>query len=328
MAQRSTQEALLISSQGSVGKVRATQESILISLRNSTCQLSTNPAFISFAMKQGDPAPSPIQVQVLNSGNTDLIAWTLQSDQPWVTISAQAGTTPSTIQIGIDITGVPSGFHTANLTFSSIACGNPVLVVTFELNATMIASCIPDPNADAFDVPSLNGVFDDFAGLGTLVNPPGFPPGTYNFVQYNQVGPDAVAFGGELYQTLTGRLKVAMVVPDHYDDDGIGIDFQYQPWLMQMPPTVIRTAGYRAQLVGSGTIRMTPVNEERKNLYGYKEVTLTEDTPISFEKGLRATESFISLIISNKKTCGAWCQVQELVMYANPIYGGNRSPNK
>jgi len=327
MAQRSTQEALLISA-GKPSFVRSTHESILLSVRNTLCNLSTDSNSLLFHMKQGDPAPDSQTLQILNNGNTDAISWTVQADQPWVTLSATAGLTPTSIQVGIDVTGLASGVHTAILTFGSAQCGNPTVSITFAYDATMIASCIPDPNADAYDVPGLNGTFTEFVGLGTLVNPPGFPPGTYNYVQYNQEGPDAVAFGGELYATLTGRLKVAMVVPDHYDDDGIGIDFQYQPWLMQMPPSVIRTAGYRAQLRGSGTIRMTPVNEKRQNLYGYKEVTLNEDTPISFEKGLRATESFISLIISNKRACGAWCEIQELIMYATPIFGGNRGPRK
>jgi hypothetical protein len=325
MAQRSTQEVLLVSATRA-SNLRSTQEVLLVSMRNTACELGTSPLALTFVMKQGDPPPDPQTLQVLNTGSPDLIDFTVVADQPWVKLSIAAGTTPATISVSVDPTGVTGGTHTANLIFSSASCGNPVAQITFAFNAIMIASCIPDPNADAYDVPSLNGTFIAFSGLGTLVNPPGFPPGTYNYVQYQQVGPDAVAFGGELWPTLTGREKIVMVVPDHYDDDGVGIDSQYQPWLTQMPPAVLRHAGFRMRLQGSGTIRMTPVNEKRQNLYGYKEVTLDESTPIAFEKGLRATEEFLSLIVSNKRTCGAWFQIQEMIHYVTAMYGSKRSP--
>ena len=119
-----------------------------------------------------------------------------------------------------------------------------------------------------------------------------------------------------------------MVVPDHYDDDGVGIDWQYEPWLAQVPPNVLGHAGFRAQLQGNGVIRMTPMNEKMDNSYKPTEILLSQDTPVSFEKGLRATEKFLGVLFSNKKICGAWAVIQEIVQYANPKYAGSRSPKQ
>lgn len=296
------------------------------------CQILASSTSLSFSKSPCGADPATQTVQITNQANQP-VSWTATTNSPWITLNPVAGVTPGTLTVGVNTTGLAPGTYNGSITISSADCGNPVvpvIAVVLVVGQMVIAACIPDPNADEVNTPVLNGVYTSFIQQGQVVNPPGFPAGTYNFAQFNQAGPNVVAFGGELWTVACGRERIVMIVPDQYNDDGVGIDSRYRPWMVQMPPNVLRHGGYRMQLQGNGTIRITPFSERDtdQNEYEYREVELSVDTQVSFEKGLRATEKYLTLEISNKAVCDAFFIIQEIVNHANAWYAGSRNPKK
>ena len=151
----------------------------------TTCQLAVNSESLQFSKDQCDPAPSTQSVAVVNLGTSGPVAFTVSANQPWVTFAANSGMTPATIAVGINPAGLAPGTYNAILSFGSASCGNPTVAVTLVIGQTVVASRIPDPNANAENVPSLNGVFTGATTSGQLVNPPGFPrePTTFSLTR-------------------------------------------------------------------------------------------------------------------------------------------------
>jgi len=48
------------------------------------------------------------------------LAWEAQRDAPWVTLQPVTGTTPATVTVRLDLTGLPVGHHTAHITVTGI----------------------------------------------------------------------------------------------------------------------------------------------------------------------------------------------------------------
>lgn len=79
---------------------------------------------LSFAYERGQPAPQK-QLSLLGSGN-----WTASAD-PWVSLSANSGTLPATIMVGIDPTnaaGLAAGDYSSTITFTRAGTGETASV--------------------------------------------------------------------------------------------------------------------------------------------------------------------------------------------------------
>ena len=143
-------------------------------------------------------------------------------------------------------------------------------------------------------------------------------------VTWAQVGPPGTTSQGTLFTTWP-LLKVIMTVPDVYDDDGVGIDCQYQPWFYQQPPAVLKFMGYRGQVTGSGAVLITPVTDSTTQVYNTLQIPIPSSGTANFERGMQRMErKYGSLLMSNNQVPGAWFTIQELVVYGFAVRAGIR----
>src|SRR5690349_1260307 len=78
--------------------------------------LTAAPGTLAFVQAVGGTVPPTQSVSVAAASGT---AWTASANQPWVTLSATSGTAPSTVDVGVNSTGLNAGSYNANITFSS-----------------------------------------------------------------------------------------------------------------------------------------------------------------------------------------------------------------
>ncbi|HSN92588.1 MAG TPA: hypothetical protein VLS93_15260 [Anaeromyxobacteraceae bacterium] len=84
--------------------------------------IAVTPATLSFSHVMGGPT----ETGPLTVGGSTGVAWTASPSQPWVTLSAVSGTTPSTVTVGLDPAGLGPGRHDAEI--SVIGAGRTVVV--------------------------------------------------------------------------------------------------------------------------------------------------------------------------------------------------------
>jgi len=98
--------------------------------------LDVSSANVSFSMTAGDVLPAPVSVQVTNNTTSDVINWTSSSSVAWIGLSAAAGTTPGSIDISIDTTGLSAGVYSGIVTLASAEAvnGSTTVGVTFNIN--------------------------------------------------------------------------------------------------------------------------------------------------------------------------------------------------
>jgi hypothetical protein len=166
---------------------------------------------------------------------------------------------------------------------------------------------------------SFNGQF----GPATLANP---STGVWTLT-WKQAGPNSNSAWGAVYTTNT-NLRVWMVQPDRYDDDGIGIDSQYEPAYAQdeQGTTILRFGGFRSAVDGAGEHVITPVTDDPSQTFSPQYIKLLGTKPTRFERGLRFDNEYGSLIYSNGAIPGSWFMLLKHVMHANPYLAGRRGP--
>jgi hypothetical protein len=95
--------------------------------------LQVSPASLSFTTKTGTN-PSPQTLSVANA-ETDPLHWSTTADQSWLKLSKAAGSAPGQVEIGVDISTLKTGTHTATITFINDSTGGSVLVpVSLTIN--------------------------------------------------------------------------------------------------------------------------------------------------------------------------------------------------
>jgi outer membrane protein assembly factor BamB len=95
---------------------------------SSTPVLSISPQNIAFTASTGGAVPSPVNVNVTNTGGGTL-AFTAASDSSWLIATPTSGTAPATVQISVSTSGLALGTYAGQVTFtSSGATGSPATV--------------------------------------------------------------------------------------------------------------------------------------------------------------------------------------------------------
>jgi hypothetical protein len=97
------------------------------------CALQVAPGGLTFASidQQAGPAPQTLNVGPSSSCSGQL-QWNASSSASWLSISSASGTTPSSPQVSINVTGLQAGTYNGAITFSSSA-GTQMVPVTFTL---------------------------------------------------------------------------------------------------------------------------------------------------------------------------------------------------
>lgn len=147
-------------------------------------------------------------------------------------------------------------------------------------------------------------------------------------VQYVQSGSGSFLNGTI---QLLNPLRIRMDVPDVYDDDGAGIDWQYQPSFMQHPHLyILNFAGIAGRALGAGTLNAQPVTNNPK--FGTAEpLTVDLDTtttqgqpnlPVPFARGTEVDgdNEMLSYNFNNGAVPGAWASLHAIVGYFGEMF--------
>jgi hypothetical protein len=116
---------------------------------------------LTFNYAIGGPPPDAQGVTVSGNGAID---WTASTDQPWVTLSATSGTTPSLPNLGVDPTGLAAGHYTATVTFTS-----PGQTHTLGVDLTVAAPMV-QPTETLLTFTGINGATLFPQSLGITLN--------------------------------------------------------------------------------------------------------------------------------------------------------------
>lgn len=102
----------------------------------STNQLTLSPATLAFSAISSGSAPAAQSIAL--SSSTPGLSFTVASDSSWLT-STTSGTTPASLQVNVNQTGLAVGTYTGHLTINAPAAMNPVTTVTVTLTVSSSA---------------------------------------------------------------------------------------------------------------------------------------------------------------------------------------------
>jgi adhesin/invasin len=103
--------------------------------------LEVLPAQISFASETAQSAPAPQTVQLKNSDGR-VESWTAISSAPWITARPPTGSTPATVNIGVDPSGLAPGTYSGTVTFTT-PTGQASLFVIYQVAAKPVLGASP-----------------------------------------------------------------------------------------------------------------------------------------------------------------------------------------
>lgn len=107
--------------------------------------ISANPQSVTFAIREGE-TPSPLTIALASAGTP--VTFTVGSNQPWLKVTPESGTTPATLSLSVDLAAVPPGTTTANVTVNAPAALNSPTTIPVTLNfsaSPVITSVTPNP---------------------------------------------------------------------------------------------------------------------------------------------------------------------------------------
>ena len=79
-----------------------------------TAQLTLSPTTLSFVAQPNGVAPQQRTVQVTTTGNS--IAYAVSTNQPWLQAGSSSGSTPGTVTVGVNPSGLAVGSYPGNVT--------------------------------------------------------------------------------------------------------------------------------------------------------------------------------------------------------------------
>jgi hypothetical protein len=115
--------------------------SAILTVNPAVPVLSVSPASLSFTAQSGSSTLTSASVSITNTGAGSL-TFTAVSDQPWLTLSANSGTAPSTLQVRVSATGLKAGTYTGRVTLSGAGVVKTVtvaLTITSPLGSHSVA---------------------------------------------------------------------------------------------------------------------------------------------------------------------------------------------
>jgi hypothetical protein len=121
----------------------------------SVSAVSVKPQSLSFSYRQGGTLPLPQSIQI--DSNPEGFQFSAQSNANWVGISPSSGTTPATVQVGIDPTNLPLGNSMAQVT---ITVGSAAAILALSVNVTGASTgnyFVPMSPCRAVDTRNANG---------------------------------------------------------------------------------------------------------------------------------------------------------------------------
>lgn len=101
---------------------------------NAPSDVIVDPGSLAFTYTIGDAVPASQSFDISAVGSA--VNFTISGNDAWVDLSASAGTTPATINVTVDPTGLGAGDYTDTLTVSGGDCttGDEIVIVTLTVN--------------------------------------------------------------------------------------------------------------------------------------------------------------------------------------------------
>jgi hypothetical protein len=165
--------------------------------------LLLQPGTLSFAAFQGNGNPASQSVTVYNEG-TGTLSWTASSNQSWLSASPSSGTTPATVSISVNTSGLAAGNYTGTITISSSGATNLPQTITVSLTVTNLL------------------LFSNFAGgtmNGWAFSPLGFDSNwsvSNNALQYNGGGHTQVFAGDSAWTDYSLNVAIKLATLSDY----------------------------------------------------------------------------------------------------------------
>jgi hypothetical protein len=97
-----------------------------------SCQLAATPTSLSFSAAQCETGVGTQTLTIVDLFG-GAIPFTISATQPWLTLSATSGTTPATIQVGINTLNLAGGTYADIISITSASCGNPTVAVSLTI---------------------------------------------------------------------------------------------------------------------------------------------------------------------------------------------------
>lgn len=114
---------------GSNGQSRSVSVTLTLGQQNSGLPLlQVSPPLLDFAATIGGVNPAAQTFTINNLGGGTL-NWTASSDASWLTLNSSSGVAPATLNASVNISGLPPGMHTGQITINgNSGQGSPQLV--------------------------------------------------------------------------------------------------------------------------------------------------------------------------------------------------------
>ena len=206
--------------------------SIYAASADTTPILSVAPSSLSFSATTGGANPSPLSLNVTNTGGGTL-TFTSASSQPWLTVAPANGTAPTTESVNVSASGLTAGTYSGELTITATgATGSPVKVpVTLTVTTPALPVLGIAPSSLSFSAttgganPLPLALNINNTGGGTLtftsassqpwltVAPTNGTAPTAESVSVNTSGLATGTFSGQLTITATGATGSPATVP-------------------------------------------------------------------------------------------------------------------
>ena len=154
--------AFTVTVSNSVSTLTSSAATLTVSPANSFV-ISAAPTSFSFAATVNGTAPS-LQTVVFVATPATPLPFTLAADQPWITMTANSGTTKATLQFGVNPAGLAAGSYTGHVIATPSGAGNPPLSIPVSLTVT----ASPVPGTLTTSVTSLNFSSVTVGGNSTL----------------------------------------------------------------------------------------------------------------------------------------------------------------
>ncbi len=103
---------------------------------SGSATLALSPATLSFSYQIGGATPAAQNVSVASSGTA--LSYTVATSATWLTATPASGTTPGSISVGINTTGLTAGTYNGTVTATASGASNSPQTVTVSLTVTSV----------------------------------------------------------------------------------------------------------------------------------------------------------------------------------------------
>jgi N,N-dimethylformamidase beta subunit-like, C-terminal/Domain of unknown function (DUF4082)/Viral BACON domain len=168
--------------------------------------LLLNPSSLTFTAQVGGGNPASQSISLYDEG-TGSVNWTASSSASWLTASATSGTTPYTMNVSVNTSGLAAGTYTGTITINATG-NNPTQKISVTLNLTNVLM------ATSFGTQGLQGWVTSSLGLGndwSIVS-----QSSVSTAQFNGAGSSQIFAGNTAWSNYTISAPVKFATMNNY----------------------------------------------------------------------------------------------------------------